>query len=46
MSRAQTGKCVGSTSGRHFWLVTTTEQDAERGENRYVCKNCGKEVLE
>jgi hypothetical protein len=37
---------TSSTSGRHFWLVTTTGEDAERGHDRYACKNCGKEVVE
>jgi hypothetical protein len=46
MSRAQTGKCPETASGRHFWRVVTTKEDAERGENRFICKKCHKEVVE
>jgi transposase-like protein len=46
VSRVQTGKCPETASGRHFWRVVTTKEDAERGEDRFICKKCHKEVVE
>ena len=46
MQRSQHEKCPESVSGRHFWSVITTDDDAARGLERFVCENCRQEAVE